>query len=1019
MFRYFPLLVFIIISTMPIYADSISDLEQAITRNPGDVAIHEQLAVIYYEQGDLEKAISRLESVVQLAPDDVDSANNLAAAYRMISLKLQAQKKYTEALRYADKSISLAKRYKLEPVSGQYQRVIILSEQGEMEQALKELDQLPPESDFTTDAQDLMVAALLRQAKASIKQKDYQKALEQIARASQIDPQKYSYLHLQTVHILAATGETEKALEALNSLAGVLPQDNDLFQYRIGSLYKNLGETRSAVGFLGRVPADSPYYKRAQSLLETASRVMELMQDLRGTLTEGNLDMAVTVLRDLVKLDPAQYRARLSLAKLLFSQKDRQGALAELEVLSMSPRVVGDAFYQFEMGKLYSALEQWERSERLLKQIPKDSPHYSEAQKLLENMPRLMKPDEKSGQPPPVIESEDKEIPPQDETNVPVKPVELTEDMPPTVIELENKEEPPESAVDTPVKPAEMTEDMPPTVMELEDKEELPENAVDTPVEPAELTEDMPPTVIDLENKEEPPESEADTPVEPAELTEDMPPTVIELENKEEPPESEADTPVEPAELTEDMPPPIIELEDKEEPPENAADTPVEPAEMTEDMPPTVIELEDKEKPPENAADTPVKPAEMTEDMPPTVIELENKEEPPESAVDTPVEPAELTEDMPPTVIELENKEEPPENAVDTPVKPAELTEDMPPTVIELEDKEEPPADETAPTMKLDEQMEDKPTLDSEPPVPATEPEAQETQTQDQTPQLIQPDIETVQEPTAEPEQPPAPSLASAQTMTQQGREDEAISELGRLVADPAIQRDDRMEYEIGILYMQLGDEENSKKHLRNVSAESLFYRAAQAFLTEPVVEEPAVEEPVTVPDEEPPPTRPLHPVEQRTRDIVDRHRIETSLALALIRQESSFNKLAVSGVGAAGLCQIMPATGRDLGLKIPRYSNSKKPKVDPKVDERFEPYKCMDAGFKYLRQLLNRYDGNVPLALSAYNAGMGRTKSRVARIYETTAYVSDIMTHYWRYQDEAAFNQAMAKLVGNIQKKG
>ena len=68
------------------------------------------------------------------------------------------------------------------------------------------------------------------------------------------------------------------------------------------------------------------------------------------------------------------------------------------------------------------------------------------------------------------------------------------------------------------------------------------------------------------------------------------------------------------------------------------------------------------------------------------------------------------------------------------------------------------------------------------------------------------------------------------------------------------------------------------------------------------------------------------------------------------------------------------------------------------------------------LRQLLDRYDQNVPLALSAYNAGMGRTRRKVARIYETTAYVSDIMTYYWRYQDNAVLQKTMARLVANIE---
>ncbi len=216
MFRYPLFLAFIIIFTVSAYADSINELEQAITQNPGDIAARKQLALNYYEAGDLNRAIIQLESLVQLAPRDVEVAQSLIAAYRMVSLKLQAQKEYDEALSYADKSIDLARRHELDVIPGQYQRVIILSEQGNMDQALQELSELPPDSQLAIDAQDLVVATLLRRARDSVKQKDYHKALDQIARASQIDPQKYSYLHLQTVHILAYIGETEKALEVLD-----------------------------------------------------------------------------------------------------------------------------------------------------------------------------------------------------------------------------------------------------------------------------------------------------------------------------------------------------------------------------------------------------------------------------------------------------------------------------------------------------------------------------------------------------------------------------------------------------------------------------------------------------------------------------------------------------------------------------------------------------------------------------------------------------------------------------------
>ena len=101
MFRYylleqagsmFYLLLFIIVFTIPAYAESIDDLEQAIAQNPDDLDARKELALSYYEQGDLNRAVIQLESLVQLDPGAIDVARDLTAAYRMVSLKLQAQR---------------------------------------------------------------------------------------------------------------------------------------------------------------------------------------------------------------------------------------------------------------------------------------------------------------------------------------------------------------------------------------------------------------------------------------------------------------------------------------------------------------------------------------------------------------------------------------------------------------------------------------------------------------------------------------------------------------------------------------------------------------------------------------------------------------------------------------------------------------------------------------------------------------------------------------------------------------
>lgn len=132
------------------------------------------------------------------------------------------------------------------------------------------------------------------------------------------------------------------------------------------------------------------------------------------------------------------------------------------------------------------------------------------------------------------------------------------------------------------------------------------------------------------------------------------------------------------------------------------------------------------------------------------------------------------------------------------------------------------------------------------------------------------------------------------------------------------------------------------------------------------------------------------------------KYKVEIPLILAFVKTESSFNPKAVSWVGAAGLTQLMPATARELGLKVPKYRDRKKPKVDSQVDERFDPRKNLEAGVKYLSQMLKRYDGNYVLAVAAYNAGPGNVKKNVPLIDETEKHVGKVLNRYYSYKNSS-----------------
>ena len=116
--------------------------------------------------------------------------------------------------------------------------------------------------------------------------------------------------------------------------------------------------------------------------------------------------------------------------------------------------------------------------------------------------------------------------------------------------------------------------------------------------------------------------------------------------------------------------------------------------------------------------------------------------------------------------------------------------------------------------------------------------------------------------------------------------------------------------------------------------------------------------------------------------ELSEQHQVDLALIKAVIRTESDFNPNATSRKGASGLMQLMPKTAAHYG-----------------VSDLYSPQQNLDAGIRYLRDLLDRYDNHLHLALAAYNAGetaVAKYKG-IPPYRETQRYVKKVL-HYKTY---------------------
>lgn len=131
------------------------------------------------------------------------------------------------------------------------------------------------------------------------------------------------------------------------------------------------------------------------------------------------------------------------------------------------------------------------------------------------------------------------------------------------------------------------------------------------------------------------------------------------------------------------------------------------------------------------------------------------------------------------------------------------------------------------------------------------------------------------------------------------------------------------------------------------------------------------------------PPKNNVNPASGTLNDIIEkaakRYDVDPDLIRSVIKAESNFDSKALSPKGAVGLMQLMPETAKELGVK-----------------NAYDPEENVMGGTKYLKMLLDRYGGEIDIALAAYNWGMGNLERNSGRLpLETKNYIARIDEYY------------------------
>lgn len=151
-----------------------------------------------------------------------------------------------------------------------------------------------------------------------------------------------------------------------------------------------------------------------------------------------------------------------------------------------------------------------------------------------------------------------------------------------------------------------------------------------------------------------------------------------------------------------------------------------------------------------------------------------------------------------------------------------------------------------------------------------------------------------------------------------------------------------------------------------------------------------------------------LRPIIKTINKYALQYSMDPNLIYAVIKSESNFRPLVVSRAGARGLMQLMPEVWREYNKNSICKGNHPERRICSEGDCIFDPDSNINTGVKYLRELLDKYQGRVDLALEAYNAGISNVRpGQTPKFSETRTYIRRTLTS-WQDLRKLAIEQQL-----------